>query len=121
MVFVFQNNDNSIRKLENSTLIDNNGSNLKMSTQNNIEDKVKVLEKNKLLCSYFNGCLIEDLTDLILEIVDDCPELIETVKNKRKTKSIISKLDTLSHVSDKKILINQDFLKYFGDTWYENN
>ena len=118
MFFVYQNIDNSVRKLNGSTLFDNKGSNFSINTE--LEDKITEFDKDKRYFYNINEYLIEDFTELLLDLAKDSPELIEIIKNKRRTQNIMSKLETLSHISDKKVLLNKDFFEYF-DNPYANN
>jgi len=124
MLFVYQNFDNSVRKLNGSTLINSKGSDFSINSENiktyELEKKIKILEKENRIYCEINEILIDDITELFVKIAKQSPEIVDFMKKQKETKRIISKLETIFDISDKKVLHNQDFFKFFERNYLNN-
>ena len=121
MVFIYQNIDNSYKEIVNSTVIDSEGSNFEVSSENkNLKDRIRELEKDNHICCEMAGTLFDNITELYIKAAKESPEIKAFLEEQKETQRIMSQLKTFSYISEKKALINKNFYKYFENSYCEN-
>jgi len=116
LFFVFQQFENNYNeKIINSTVIKSSDSKIRHNNcTQNLNDYDKELKKNNLYCHEMTESIMDSVTELCVLIADESPQVKSILQNHKETKRLLSKLNTLSKISENKTMFNNKFLEYFS-------
>lgn len=107
-------NNNITKGVKNSKIIKSNDSNLNLNSNNQIlSEKNDELKRNNYFCYEMTEALLDNITEIYVKIAEKSPEMKVFLEEQKETRRIMSQLNTLSKISDKKNLYNKKFFKYF--------
>jgi len=117
--------DGNVGKFENSTVINTKDSNFNVNTggeeikvQNEIlAAKNKELERNNLYYWQMIGGLLDNVSELLVKIVEESPNMQPFIAKQQETRRFINQLNTVYNLSDKKILFSDKFFDYFENPY----
>ncbi len=126
----------NFHNINNSTVIQSNGSNVNINSGNSnnankahtdydetlerLNQKIKGLKEEKLIVLYHIEELINEASEVFVEIASKSTELKDYLKEKREIRSMISLIKTLEETTERKFNYNKKFLEYFAEIDFSN-
>ena len=111
-------NSNYADNIENSTLIQANESKVEYDSKNNdLRMRINDIEKINIFYKELTESLMNDITNVYVEIIEKFPDMQKFLANMGETKHFISRLNTILKLSENKTLYNKMFFDYFKNPY----
>lgn len=126
----------NFHNINNSTVINSNGSNVNINSGNSnnakkahtdydetlerLNQKIKGLKDEKFIVLYYIEELINEASEVFVEIASKSTELKDYLKEKREIRSMISIIERFEETTERKFNYNKKFLEYFAENDFSN-
>ncbi len=111
----------NIGNFQDTSIVNNTGSNFNISTgggkKEAIEAEKKELRKNNLMYWDMIENMVNNLTGLMANIVEEKPEIQPFIAKQNEFKLFIRQLNTLIKLTDNNLLINDSFFDFFENPY----
>ncbi|MCF6184190.1 MAG: helix-turn-helix domain-containing protein [Bacteroidales bacterium] len=123
--FEAEKESSNVGNFTNSTVINSKNSNFRVNagdeevktTAEDLKAKIKELRKNNLFYWDMVESLIDNQSELLVKIVEEAPELQPFIAKQKETKRFIAQINTLTKLTDHKVLFSDNFFDYFENPY----
>lgn len=82
-----------------------------------LESKNNELKKNNLFYWDMNASMIDNVTALLVKIVEENKKMLPFIDEQNETRRFIAQINTLEGLTDRRVLFSKKFYKYFENPY----
>jgi len=103
----------------NSTIISANHGKINYQAETeSLKKEINQLKKDNLLYWELTESLVDNMTEVYVQIIEQSPEMNNFLAELKQTKRFIGQINTLEKLTDHRVLYSKKFFEYFENPYY---